>query len=96
MSSNRSRRIAKELKDLKNDPVSNIEVEIIRDDLNHLRGSFMGPEGTPYQGGKYFVEIKIPNEYPFRPPTMKFETKLWHPNVSSVTVRLSSLCTSSS
>jgi ubiquitin-conjugating enzyme (huntingtin interacting protein 2) len=94
MSSNRSRRIAKELKDLKNDPQSHIDVEIVRDDMNHLKGSFPGPMETPYEGGKYYVDIRIPNEYPFRPPTMKFDTKLWHPNVSSVTVSLQTLLTS--
>ena len=72
---------------MKNDPHSNIEVELVRDDINNLKGSFMGPVGTPYEGGKYEVEIQIPAEYPFRPPKMQFKTKLWHPNVSSVTVR---------
>ena len=85
MSSNRARRITKELKELKNDPHSTVEIELVRDDINHLTGSFMGPVGTPYEGGKYEVDITIPSEYPFRPPTMKFKTKLWHPNVSSVT-----------
>jgi ubiquitin-conjugating enzyme (huntingtin interacting protein 2) len=63
-----------------------VEIELVKDDINHLKGSFMGPVGTPYEGGRFEVDIKIPNEYPFRPPAMKFTTKLWHPNVSSVTV----------
>jgi ubiquitin-conjugating enzyme (huntingtin interacting protein 2) len=29
------------------------------------------------------VDIQIPKEYPFKPPIMRFETKVWHPNVSS-------------
>ena len=40
---------------------------------------------TPYEGGIFYVDIKIPDEYPFKPPIMKFETKIWHPNISSVT-----------
>ncbi|KAL5041924.1 ubiquitin-conjugating enzyme/RWD-like protein [Aspergillus fruticulosus] len=55
------------------------------DDVTHLRGTFPGPPGTPYEGGTYKVDIKIPTEYPFRPPVMKFITKVWHPNVSSQT-----------
>ncbi|KAF2095284.1 ubiquitin-conjugating enzyme E2-24 kDa [Rhizodiscina lignyota] len=86
MSSNRARRIAKEIADIKADTHSKISVEPVKDDdLTHLRGQFMGPPDTPYEGGTYFVDIKIPSEYPFRPPVMKFETKLWHPNVSSQT-----------
>ena len=31
------------------------------------------------------VNIEIPDAYPFEPPKMKFDTKVWHPNVSSQT-----------
>ncbi|KAF2868489.1 ubiquitin-conjugating enzyme E2-24 kDa [Massariosphaeria phaeospora] len=87
MSSNRARRIAKEIADIKADQLSQIFVEPAGngDDLTHLRGHFRGPPDTPYEGGTFFVDIKIPSEYPFRPPNMRFETKMWHPNVSSQT-----------
>jgi ubiquitin-conjugating enzyme (huntingtin interacting protein 2) len=38
-----------------------------------------------YEGGTYLLEIKIPETYPFNPPKVKFLTKIWHPNISSVT-----------
>ena len=38
---------------------------------------------TPYEGGKFLVDIIIPPDYPFKPPKMKFDTKIWHPNISS-------------
>ncbi|KAJ5958704.1 uncharacterized protein N7479_005854 [Penicillium vulpinum] len=87
MASNRMRRIGKEIADIHADAHSQIKVEPFgnQDDVTHLRGSFPGPPGTPYEGGTYNIEIKIPTDYPFRPPTMKFETKVWHPNVSSQT-----------
>jgi ubiquitin-conjugating enzyme (huntingtin interacting protein 2) len=87
MASNRVRRIAKELADIQNDTESKILAEPANgEDLSHLRASFPGPPDTPYEGGTYVVDIKIPHEYPFRPPVMYFNTKLWHPNVSSQTV----------
>ena len=88
MTSNRSRRIAKELADIHADSQSQILAEPVSDegDITNLRGSFPGPPGTPYEGGTYHVNIRIPPEYPFRPPFMRFETKIWHPNVSSQTV----------
>ena len=88
MSSSRTRRIAKEVADIHSDNLSNIKADPVGngDDLTHLKGSFKGPPGTPYEGGTYIIDVKIPNDYPFRPPVMKFDTKVWHPNVSSQTV----------
>lgn len=88
MASNRMRRIGKELADIHADTQSQINAEPVggHEDITHLRGSFSGPPGTPYEGGTYKIDIKIPTDYPFRPPVMKFETKVWHPNVSSQTV----------
>ena len=90
MASNRTRRVGKEIADIHADTHSQIKVEPFGDldDVTHLRGSFPGPPGTPYEGGTYIIDIKIPTDYPFRPPAMKFETKVWHPNVSSQTVSI--------
>ncbi|KAJ5752115.1 hypothetical protein N7520_009032 [Penicillium odoratum] len=87
MASNRMRRIGKELADIHSDKKSQITATPVneQEDITHLRGSFPGPPGTPYEGGTYNIDIKIPTDYPFRPPVMKFETKVWHPNVSSQT-----------
>lgn len=88
MSSNRIRRIAKEIGDLKSDSVSDIKASPVGngEDLTHLKGSFRGPPGTPYEGGTFTIDVRIPSDYPFKPPIMKFDTKIWHPNVSSQTV----------
>ncbi|EDV24894.1 uncharacterized protein TRIADDRAFT_24883 [Trichoplax adhaerens] len=50
-----------------------------------LLGEITGPPDTPYEGGKFLVDIEIPDSYPFNPPKMKFITRIWHPNISSVT-----------
>lgn len=79
-------RLRKELKDLVNGAdVSGVNASPRGDDLTHLVGNLKGPEGTPYEKGVFFVDIKIPQQYPFEPPKMKFETKIWHPNISSQT-----------
>lgn len=80
--------MGKELADIKADVHSKIRVEPVgdHDDITQLRGSFPGPPGTPYEGGTFCILISIPTDYPFRPPGMKFETKVWHPNISSQTV----------
>lgn len=49
----------------------------------HFTGYITGPPDTPYEGGKFAISIELPDKYPFKPPKMAFETKIWHPNVSS-------------
>lgn len=79
-------RIGKELEECRQDTKSGVALELNNDnDLTSLTGYFDGPPGTPYEGGRFKVDIKIPNEYPFKPPQMKFITKVYHPNISSVT-----------
>lgn len=33
-----------------------------------MRGEIAGPPDTPYEGGKFLLEIKVPETYPFNPP----------------------------
>ena len=40
-----------------------------------------GPEGSPYEGGHFKVEVTFPQKYPMMPPKLKFATKIYHPNV---------------
>ncbi|XP_060604678.1 ubiquitin-conjugating enzyme E2-22 kDa-like [Ruditapes philippinarum] len=81
-------RIKREFKEvMKSDEVAQcqIQVELVNDNYTELRGTILGPPDTPYDGGKFHLEIKIPETYPFNPPKVKFSTKIWHPNISSVT-----------
>ncbi|CAI5445316.1 unnamed protein product [Caenorhabditis angaria] len=62
-----------------------IMIEILNESLTDIKGQIRGPPDTPYAGGLFDLEIKIPDSYPFSPPKIKFVTKIWHPNVSSQT-----------
>lgn len=88
MSSTRERRILKELSDIQQDKDNSgvLATPVDPSNLTHLKGTFPGPPDTPYAGGTYTVDIQIPDMYPFKSPVMKFDTKMWHPNISSQTV----------
>jgi ubiquitin-conjugating enzyme (huntingtin interacting protein 2) len=77
------RRVNKEITDCKNDKSSQIKIDLIDESPFHLKGSFPGPQETPYEGGHFEVDIVIPETYPFQPVKMKFITKVYHPNISS-------------
>uniref|UniRef100_A0A182Q5J2 E2 ubiquitin-conjugating enzyme n=2 Tax=Neomyzomyia TaxID=44536 RepID=A0A182Q5J2_9DIPT len=81
-------RIKREFKEvLKSEEITqcSIKLDMVNDNFTELRGEIAGPPDTPYEGGKFVLEIKVPETYPFNPPKVKFMTKIWHPNISSVT-----------
>ncbi|KAI8901472.1 ubiquitin-conjugating enzyme/RWD-like protein, partial [Globomyces pollinis-pini] len=40
-----------------------------------------GPAETVYQGLAYKLKFEFPLTYPYKPPTVRFETTCFHPNV---------------
>ncbi|KAG8933233.1 hypothetical protein FRC01_010222 [Tulasnella sp. 417] len=88
MADARLRRVNKEIagksfSDCRKDKASNVDIDLVDENPFHLIGTFPGPPDTPYQGGRFSVDIVIPDSYPFQPVKMKFITKVYHPNVSS-------------
>lgn len=78
------KRISKELAELIETPPAGISVQLADEsDVYKWKVLMKGPEGTPYQGGTFLVNLTLPNEYPFKPPTVSFATKIYHPNVSN-------------
>ncbi|ETO29102.1 Ubiquitin-conjugating enzyme family protein [Reticulomyxa filosa] len=80
-------RIKKELQDFqkKKKDGAGVEAEIVGKDMQHWIGRLVGPKDTPYEGGIFTVDIQIPDQYPFSPPKCTFNTRVWHPNISSQT-----------
>jgi ubiquitin-protein ligase len=39
-----------------------------------------GPEDTPWEGGSFKLLLEFTEEYPNKPPSIKFVTPVFHPN----------------
>ena len=92
------KRIRKELRDARADPrYGTVQYGILRIgpvvplgreeedpevDWMHWHAVLAGPPGTPYEGGRFLVNIRFPTDYPFKPPRNQFITRVYNMNIS--------------
>lgn len=48
-----------------------IRINLSDDSWSELHAEIVGPAETPYKDGRFQLEIKIPDEYPFVPPKVR-------------------------
>ena len=78
-----TKRIARELADLRKDPPLNCSAGPVNDqDMYNWEGVMFGPADSPFAGGIFNVTIQFPVDYPFKPPRIMFTTKIYHPNIN--------------
>jgi ubiquitin-conjugating enzyme E2 D len=79
-----AKRIVKELKEFEKDPPIGCSGGLVnKKDIYKWHATIIGPSDSPYSGGIFKLSIDIPNNYPFKPPKIKFITPIMHPNINS-------------
>ncbi|KAJ1729686.1 Ubiquitin-conjugating enzyme E2 T, partial [Coemansia biformis] len=49
--------------------------------LDRYHAQIDGPPSTPYERGRFSVDVSLSSCYPMEPPSMRFETRIYHPNI---------------
>ncbi|XP_046637772.1 uncharacterized protein LOC124316077 [Daphnia pulicaria] len=78
----RNNRLCNEWRIFCTDPPEGIRATPLDRAWSHWQASITGPHSSPYEGGVFYLHVQIPHSYPIRPPSVRFATKIFHPNIS--------------
>ncbi|KAM6977798.1 ubiquitin-conjugating enzyme E2 T [Aplochiton taeniatus] len=79
----RTSRLKRELQLLSTEPPPGITCWQNDGQMDDLQAQIVGGVGTPFEGGLFSLEVKVPERYPFEPPQMRFLTPIYHPNIDN-------------
>ncbi|KAF8626244.1 hypothetical protein AX15_004923 [Amanita polypyramis BW_CC] len=83
MSAAALRRVQKELADIKNNPIDvGVLAEPQEDNLFSWKCIIKAAPDSPYKNGTFHFSLTLPQNYPFKPPTVTFTTKIYHPGIN--------------
>jgi ubiquitin-conjugating enzyme E2 D/E len=82
--SNNLRRLQRELQTMKTQPPGGCSAgPISENNLQKWQATIQGPDDSPYAGGIFKLSVIFPISYPYKPPKVRFLTKVYHPNIDA-------------
>ncbi|XP_054152515.1 uncharacterized protein LOC128951288 [Oppia nitens] len=76
------KRLATEYRQLMAQPVPFGRIESTDNPL-YWKAYLNGPEGSPYEGGVFEIDLLFSAEYPIRVPNIRFKTQIFHANIQN-------------
>ncbi|KAL1917208.1 uncharacterized protein VTP21DRAFT_4864 [Calcarisporiella thermophila] len=64
--------------------MSDYEVNLVNDNMQEFYVRFHGPSDTPFAGGVWKVHVELPDQYPYKSPSIGFVNKIFHPNIDEM------------
>lgn len=75
------RRLQQDFRQLLKNKVDGIDASPSSENFFVWNAIIFGPEDSVYESGAFPLQITFPEDYPLRPPQVRFTTKIFHPNV---------------
>lgn len=75
------RRLMRDFKKLQEDPPAGVSGAPTEENILFWEAVIFGPQDTPFEDGTFKLSLEFTEEYPNRPPSVKFVSKMFHPNV---------------
>ncbi|KAG6335423.1 hypothetical protein ID866_3670 [Astraeus odoratus] len=69
------KRIHREIADVQREDLGAITLAPTRESLYRWKATIPGPQGSPYEGGVFNVDIQLSPDYPFSAPKVTFSTR---------------------
>ncbi|KAJ1512352.1 hypothetical protein HMI54_015773 [Coelomomyces lativittatus] len=64
--------------------MKNYEIHLVNDNMQEFYVQFCGPEDTPFAKGIWKVHVELPDQYPYKSPSIGFVNKIFHPNIDEI------------
>ncbi|KAG0045681.1 Ubiquitin-conjugating enzyme E2 8 [Gryganskiella cystojenkinii] len=64
--------------------MSDYEVTLVNDNMQEFYVRFHGPTDTPFAGGVWKVHVELPDQYPYKSPSIGFMNRIFHPNIDEL------------
>ncbi|WYZ35573.1 hypothetical protein EsH8_X_000220 [Colletotrichum jinshuiense] len=64
--------------------MSDYEVTLVNDNMQEFYVRFKGPTETPFEGGVWKVHVELPDQYPYKSPSIGFVNRIFHPNIDEL------------
>lgn len=79
-----TRRLMTDLKEMHDEPPEGCSAAPASEsNLFVWNASIIGPDDSPWEGGIFGLRLHFPEQYPSKPPKVRFTCEMFHPNVYS-------------
>ncbi|KAF3789486.1 Ubiquitin-conjugating enzyme E2 2 [Nymphaea thermarum] len=92
MSTPARKRLMRDFKRLQQDPPAGISGAPQDNNIMLWNAVIFGPDDTPWDGGTFKLTLQFTEDYPNKPPTVRFVSRMFHPNSKGMMYALFGVC----